>query len=162
MASISYVEANSRSGDGFTYVPLPAGLARKILKQLNMAGPSKFAPSTRLGEEQRVEQVYRQWMASQWEEYEQTRAAGNEEQMVWSSGEALMLGYVTHDACPGRGDDIEHIPGGSSQLLDVDAYLYPPSPALGITAVSLAFTSPSIFLKIHQSVLEYTLPLRAG
>ncbi|ORY25942.1 vacuolar protein [Naematelia encephala] len=112
--------------NAFVYTELPAGLARNITQQMNLAGPSKLvpsqAPSTRQEVEDRVDQGYRAWMASQWEDYlqsqsqTQTETNNNDVQMSFDvtrmgkGKKSPTLGYVTKDACPGLGDDIEHIP----------------------------------------------------
>jgi len=95
------------------YTTLPAKLARKIVKQLNRAGASKFAPQTPRTiheEDARVERMYAEWIDAQNDAYEAV-VATREGQTVFSGrGKELTMGYVTHDACPGRGDDIEHSP----------------------------------------------------
>ncbi|WVR06502.1 hypothetical protein IAU60_003533 [Kwoniella sp. DSM 27419] len=108
----------------FVYVRLKAGLARNITEQMNRAGASKLAPGVPLSpaeEEERVQRLYRAWTAEQLEEYERAQTAELEDvngaQAVFSthggrekSEKPRTLGFVTKDKCPGRGDDIEHIP----------------------------------------------------
>lgn len=65
-----------------------------------------------------VDQVYNQWLASQWDTYVQTEGADyvfDDDAQKPFDGRPIpkkpkTLGYVTHDACRGKGDDIEHIP----------------------------------------------------
>lgn len=95
------------------YTTLPAKLARKIVKQLNRAGASKFAPGnprTIQEEDDRVERIYADWIDSQNDAYEADLATRAEQTVFGDRANDLTMGYVTHDACPGRGDDIEHIP----------------------------------------------------
>lgn len=111
------------SASGFLYTPLPAGLAGNITSEMNRAGASRFQPPTpdrtRKGIEQDIERVYNRWMAEQWEDH-LLRSVGGEsveqEQVVFGisgTGDEKTMGYVTKDACPGVGDDIEHVPGKS-------------------------------------------------
>jgi hypothetical protein len=62
--------------------------------------------------------TYNQWMAEQWLEHSTIQAGRQEgDQATFVSGkekETRTMGYVTRDACPGVGDDIEHVPGMSS------------------------------------------------
>ncbi|KAK8858734.1 hypothetical protein IAR55_002963 [Kwoniella newhampshirensis] len=105
----------------FYYTRLSAGLARNVTDQLNRAGASKLlptVPSSQAEEEQRVRETYSEWMRSQWEDYVQLQAVEDGvkdgQQTVMSNGndakKPSTLGYVTKDACPDKGDDIEHIP----------------------------------------------------
>ncbi|WWD18629.1 hypothetical protein CI109_103082 [Kwoniella shandongensis] len=107
--------------NAFYYARLSAGLARNITEQLNRAGASKLlptVPSTKREEEQRVQATYDEWMRSQWEDYVESQGVVDIEfegqQTVFSSATTVKkpstLGYVTKDACPGKGDDIDHIP----------------------------------------------------
>lgn len=105
---MSYLSENE-----FVYIPLPAGLARNLTDQLNRAGPSRMAPlvAPSMTEDELVEQTYQEWLSSQWEEHI-AGSGPHSEQTTFNSGKRLpTLGYVTRDACPGKGDDIEHIPG---------------------------------------------------
>ncbi len=107
-----YVVDVHASENHFVYVPLSASLARRIVEQLNLAGPTKLysEPSGPRGEDERVERIYREWLSNQWDEYALNRDTV-EEQVAWSGRRTPTMGYVTRDACPGVGDDIEHIPG---------------------------------------------------
>ncbi len=86
---------------------------------MNKAGASKFAPSTPRTiqeEDERVERNYQAWLEMQAEQYEQDQLTQTRQLRLGSVSdlsakkEKLTLGYVTKDACPGKGDDIEHIP----------------------------------------------------
>jgi hypothetical protein len=62
-----------------------------------------------------VDRLYNQWLSSQQPSPELGGEGlfGSSDQIAWNSGstkKGLTLGYVTEDACPGIGDDIEHIP----------------------------------------------------
>ncbi|WVQ83059.1 hypothetical protein IAT38_005197 [Cryptococcus sp. DSM 104549] len=105
----------------FLYIPLKASLARKITAQMNRAGASKLLPSTPttpFDEEARVQRIHDAWMREQWDDCMRERGmlAGGEEgergaqKTMMLPGKPVTLGYVTKDLCPGKGDDIEHIP----------------------------------------------------
>lgn len=101
------------SANAFVYTTLPAKLARKILEQLNKAGPSKFVPETPRTiqeEDDRVERMYAEWIDAQNDAYDADLAIQGEHTVFGGREKQLTMGYVTHDACPGRGDDIEHVP----------------------------------------------------
>jgi len=101
------------SVNAFVYATLPVKLARQVLEQLNRAGASKFAPDeprTIQEEDARVENIYTEWLDTQSTLHEAAQDLMNNDQVVLSKSKPLTMGYVTHDACAGRGDDIEHIP----------------------------------------------------
>jgi hypothetical protein len=86
---------------------------------MNRAGASKLQPmSAREADEAHVRRVYDEWLASQWNAYLQD--GGDEAGLLEDDSQTPLgrpapkkpktLGYVTHDACAGKGDDIEHIP----------------------------------------------------
>jgi hypothetical protein len=121
---------------------LHASIARNITAQLNANGISKLVDSDTLGasaskreDDARVNRIYGEWLAGQWERHVQreilggqdvAREAGREAgaaQSFWSGQESggSTLGYVTEDDCPGIGDDIEHVPGVSF-CFRTDAY----------------------------------------
>ncbi|WVN90586.1 uncharacterized protein L203_105826 [Cryptococcus depauperatus CBS 7841] len=96
----------------FLYVPLKAGLARKITDQMNRAGASKFIPSkpsSPLEVEARVDRIYEAWLSEQWNE-DRLKAENFEQHVLDIPEKPRTIGFVTRDACPGKGDDIEHIP----------------------------------------------------
>ncbi|GMK53759.1 hypothetical protein CspeluHIS016_0103450 [Cutaneotrichosporon spelunceum] len=103
----------------FFYTRLEAGIGKAIADEMNRAGASKLLPmSPREEDEAHVQQVYNEWLASQWEDYVQN--GGEEDLFEAEQGQKPLsrplpskpktLGYVTRDACVGKGDDIEHIP----------------------------------------------------
>jgi hypothetical protein len=97
------------SANAFVYTTLPVKLARQVIKQLNKAGASKLVPVKPLtisDYDQLVERGYKQWLDGQASAYE---IETDGRQKVFSTSH-LTMGYVTKDACPGRGDDIEHKP----------------------------------------------------
>ncbi|OCF37178.1 vacuolar protein [Kwoniella heveanensis BCC8398] len=112
----------------FLYVSLPAGLARNITEQMNRSGASKLVPSpststspsqlyTKAEEEARVRRLHDEWVAEQWQDYlsqsgsDGMTLSGSLDQVVFGvHDKPRTLGLVTKDKCPGRGDDIEHIP----------------------------------------------------
>ncbi|KAK1925880.1 putative vacuolar protein [Papiliotrema laurentii] len=102
--------------NAFMYITLPGKIARKVLDQLNRAGASKLIPDTPRTiqeEDARVERIYQDWLDTQAAEYEREMSLSGGEQVVMggkSEGGLLTMGYVTRDACPGKGDDIEHTP----------------------------------------------------
>ena len=67
-----------------------------------------------------MDRVYNEWMTNQWEEHVSSFVSheGDGVGQVVFGGHAKVeertMGYVTKDACPGVGDDIEHVPGTSS------------------------------------------------
>ncbi|CAL1711447.1 unnamed protein product [Somion occarium] len=93
--------------DAFLFIPnITAGVANKVLPTLNNAGSENRKREAREAWERElyargeVEMIYRRWL----EEMDkrngiERRAAGN-----------ATLGYVTHDSCPGVGDDVLHAP----------------------------------------------------
>lgn len=115
--SLSELRARLKSSaSGFLYVPLPAGLAGNITSEMNRAGASRLLPSTtRESVEQDVDRVYGQWMAEQWDEHAASSSSSSLQdtraQVVLDAREERTMGYVTKDACPGVGDDIDHVPG---------------------------------------------------
>jgi hypothetical protein len=115
---------------------------------MNRAGATKLLPSpsthsealtsvTSQQEEQRVDRIYRETMAEQWDLYaaQQLLIQESEAEMQFGARHrstntnldndgldadtddehsiraGLTMGYVTRDRCPGKGDDIEHVPG---------------------------------------------------
>jgi hypothetical protein len=84
-----------------------------VLEQLNRAGASKLVPSeprTIQEEDARVERIYDEWLATAAILHEESASMLSGHQVVFGGKEPLTMGYVTHDACAGRGDDIEHTP----------------------------------------------------
>jgi hypothetical protein len=99
---------------------------------MNRAGTSKLVPSPRISssrsesdirqmryeDELRVKREYDSWLFDQREEYEGSiniMESGGEQMVLGNKDgrrgkDGLTLGYVTKDACRGKGDDIEHIP----------------------------------------------------
>jgi hypothetical protein len=122
-------DANCRklrySASGFLYIPLPASLAGNITHELNRAGASRLLPSSSLPRtkeevEKNVDAVYGAWLEEQYEAYLSSSVGQGSGQVVFSDkyhgdgGKDLpTMGYVTRDLCPGRGDDIDHVPGMS-------------------------------------------------
>jgi hypothetical protein len=100
------------STTAFLYTRLPAGLAKKIHNEMNRAGASKFGPTTaQEDDEAYVKGVYEDWLAAQWDDYVSSELTKNTWADIFSpKNKPQTLGYVTKDACPGKGDDIEHIP----------------------------------------------------
>lgn len=101
----------------FAYVSLPSRLAKRITAQLNLAGPSRLVPTSAYAwqDDEQVDRIYNRWLSSQWHEHSVINALQNGHgQVAFSTHSNLTLGYVTRDACPGLGDDIEHIPGEPS------------------------------------------------
>ena len=118
------------SASGFLYVPLPAGLAANITSEMNRAGASKLLPTTsitRQAVEEDVDRVFDQWMLDQWTDHLVASAPlrsgvvgdgyGAGQVVFDSHGDERTMGYVTKDACPGSGDDIDHVPGKPPPLL---------------------------------------------
>jgi hypothetical protein len=61
--------------------------------------------------ERQVDETYNQWMAEQWIDHI-SRTGGGGSQAAFEVGKnEPTMGYVTRDSCPGKGDDIEHVPG---------------------------------------------------
>ena len=83
-------------------------MARRLVDQMNYAGPSKVGLFT--AEDEHIDRIFGAWMSSQWEAY-QIANIRQDEQLAFSvEPTALTMGYLTRDACPGIGDDIQHIP----------------------------------------------------
>jgi hypothetical protein len=99
------------SASAFLYTTLPAGIAANLTDELNRAGASRFAPSSIAQEEERkVDETYNQWMAEQW--FDHISAGDRGSQATFQvAKDGPTMGYVTRDSCPGKGDDIEHVPG---------------------------------------------------
>lgn len=122
---------NSKSA--FLFIRLPAGFARQIAPEMNRAGASKFTPvpagvigighspidsqsreRMRYEDDQKIRRVYDDWLEEQARPYEDEQGVSfdqHQDQIVFG-GERRKLtpGYVTKDACPSKGDDIEHVP----------------------------------------------------
>ena len=80
---------------------------------MNRAGASKLVPDeprTIQEEDARVERIYSEWLNTQAVLHEEAQSLLGGQQVVFDHAEPLTMGYVTHDACAGRGDDIEHTP----------------------------------------------------
>lgn len=91
---------------------------------MNRAGASKLLPTASITQwaiEGDVDRVFDQWMLDQWTDHLVTSSPsrlsvvghGNGAgQVVFNGhGDERTMGYVTKDACPGSGDDIDHVPG---------------------------------------------------
>jgi hypothetical protein len=52
-------------------------------------------------------------MAEQWFDHSQSSGGEQAAFTVDRDRDGPTMGYVTRDACPGRGDDTEHVPGTS-------------------------------------------------
>jgi hypothetical protein len=101
------------SANAFVYATLPVKLAEKVLEQLNRAGASKLVPSqprTIQEEDVRVEKIYNEWLDTAAVLHEESQSMMGGHQVVFRGKKPVTMGYVTHDACAGRGDDIEHTP----------------------------------------------------
>lgn len=94
-------------------------MARQLIDQMNRDGTTKLlphSPPSRFDDDQLVERECQARSALAWDEYISERLSSGDETNELSfdalerSG-AKTLGYVTRDACPGIGDDIEHISG---------------------------------------------------
>lgn len=98
----------------FLFTRLPAFLATEVFAEMNRAGASKLMPTTaREDVEQRATKIYNDWLADQWEEHvAATLLGGDDDELAFGTPDKKphTLGYVTRDACKGRGDDIPHIP----------------------------------------------------
>ena len=107
---------------------------------MNRAGASRFLPSipTRQSVEADVDRVYGTWLKGQWEEHVASSALSLDDQraqvVFGRKDDERTMGYVTKDACPGVGDDIEHVPGEYYPLT-----LFRP------------FSSPALPISPHQS-----------
>lgn len=118
-------------------------LARRIVEQLNKAGASKLVPSqpqTIQEYDAQVDETYNRWLDEQSQQYGST-VNGVAQVVLSSHGKPQTMGYVTKDACPGTGDDIEHIPCKSADpcsFLSADKA----SASISQTAVSIFAESP--------------------
>jgi hypothetical protein len=100
------------SASAFLYTTLPAGIASNSTGELNRAGASRFAPSSNAEEvERKVDETYNQWMAEQWFDHISRTEGGGNQAPFEITKDTPTMGYVTRDSCPGKGDDIEHVPG---------------------------------------------------
>ncbi|KAF8589377.1 hypothetical protein K439DRAFT_1628820 [Ramaria rubella] len=123
-------------------------VASRVLDELNGSGSSSKKRS-----EQAMENLYkrgdvsmrfRQWLQDQWERSTLERRAI----------ENLTLGYVTHDACPGVGDDTPHTPLPSFSTPD---YIGSPAPSVNdSTPIDLVFINfiQSDVLHVVNSLLS--------
>lgn len=97
----------------FLYTRLPAAVAGNISEEMNRAGASRFGPLTpQEDDDAYVRKVYNEWLQQQWDDYliEELMGDNDEVSLDGPGGKPHTLGFVTKDACPGRGDDIRHIP----------------------------------------------------
>lgn len=62
-----------------------------------------------------MQETYNQWMAEQWFDH-MSEENGKEQATFVINKESPTMGYVTRDSCPGKGDDMEHVPGMSTPL----------------------------------------------
>ena len=100
------------SASAFLYTALPAGIAANLTEELNRAGASRFASSSTAEEvERKVDETYNQWMAEQWLDHISSAENGGNQATFRVTKDGPTMGYVTRDSCPGKGDDIEHVPG---------------------------------------------------
>ena len=60
-----------------------------------------------------MDETYDQWMAEQWFDHISTASDVGNQAVLTADKNAPTMGYVTRDSCPGKGDDIEHVPGMS-------------------------------------------------
>ena len=103
------------SASAFLYTNLPAGIAANLTEELNRAGASRFAPSSNAEEvERKVDETYNQWMAEQWLDHISRAEDSGNQAPFRVAKDGPTMGYVTRDSCPGKGDDIKHVPGKSS------------------------------------------------
>ena len=59
-------------------------------------------------------------MAEQW--FDHISAEDEGSQAIFEVGkDAPTMGYVTRDSCPGKGDDIEHVPGMFPAFIPITA-----------------------------------------
>ena len=56
-----------------------------------------------------MERGYQEWLGKARDEYDQQQSERGQT-ILGQRQKGLTLGYVTQDECPGKGDDIEHIP----------------------------------------------------
>lgn len=80
---------------------------------MNRAGASRFGPLTpQEDDDAYVRKVYNEWLQQQWDDYLLDELMGETDEVVLDGPDKKphTLGFVTKDACPGRGDDIRHIP----------------------------------------------------
>ncbi|KAL1413169.1 hypothetical protein Q8F55_000918 [Vanrija albida] len=116
----------------FLYTRLPAFLATEVFAEMNRAGASKLLPTTaREDVEARATRIYNDWLADQWDEHVAATLLGaDDDALAFGSPDKKphTLGYVTRDACKGRGDDIPHIPVPFSRD-QVDFIMSPPPDA---------------------------------
>ncbi|OCH90565.1 hypothetical protein OBBRIDRAFT_834882 [Obba rivulosa] len=92
--------------DAFVYIPdVPFSVANQVLPMLNHQGADEKRSLEYIEREMaeyargEVGRRYRRWLQEMNRRGAEKRAAAN-----------LTLGYVTHDSCPGVGDDVAHSP----------------------------------------------------
>lgn len=79
---------------------------------MNRAGASRFGPLTpQEDDDAYVRKVFNEWLQQQWDDYLlEELSGGSQVTLEDPTQKPHTLGFVTKDACPGRGDDIPHIP----------------------------------------------------
>lgn len=96
-------------------------MAANLTEELNRAGASRFAPSSDVTEvERKVDETYNQWMAEQWFDHISDRNGGSQATFEVAK-DGPTMGYVTRDSCPGKGDDIAHVPGMFPAFIPITA-----------------------------------------
>jgi hypothetical protein len=55
-------------------------------------------------------------MAEQWFDHISSAGNGGSQTAFQVDKNGPTMGYVTRDSCPGKGDDVEHVPGTSFHL----------------------------------------------
>jgi len=73
-----------------------------------------------------VDETYNQWMAEQWFDHISPTGDVSSQAVFTADKNAPTMGYVTHDPCPGKGDDIEHVPGTSQFVFSSSLMLQVP------------------------------------
>lgn len=140
----------------FLVTRMQAGFAKLIEPRMNENGATKLLPDPQVGSspvvgkegrdltdaeqfklqreiQDAVDRGRDEARQEEWEEYlldlASTSASRSQIPLGWSLKKPLTLGYVTKDLCPGRGDDVEHIPGEPSETRAArscaDAYAVP-------------------------------------
>ncbi|KAI0753174.1 Metallo-dependent phosphatase-like protein [Daedaleopsis nitida] len=98
---------SSPFADAFLYIPeVPLAVARQVLPTLNNAGANERRAAVEAWERDRyargdVDMRYMAWLE------EMDRKSNGPERRAANNA---TIGYVTHDSCPGLGDDVIHSP----------------------------------------------------
>jgi hypothetical protein len=138
-------ERRGAAANSFKYIrSVPYSVVARLLDYLNLVGEHQAVPSLHR-DDASVERIYRSHLLQSYLEHEASLSfmSDDDRKVV----ENLTWGYVTHDKCPGKGDDTLHKPLPQAWQPTFVSTSLPPAPAKGqetfVDVVFLDCPSPS-------------------